>query len=112
MCLESHSRARFALQRRKVVLGHPVAKLAKLGFGSRYNSALFFFFFAAHVLAESSPGTDTPSPHPESVTVTNFHSAVSAFLLSVEGPKSLCFPLCHTDCMEDEEDVPRQEREE
>ena len=45
MCLESHSRARFALQRRKVVLGHPVAKLAKLGFGSRYNSALFFFFF-------------------------------------------------------------------
>ena len=110
MCLESHSRARLALQRRKVASSHPVAKLAKLGFGSRSNSALFFF---AHVLAESSPGTDRhPLPYPESLTVTNFHSAVSAFLLSVQGPKSLCFPLCHMDCVEDEEDVPRQEREE
>ena len=60
MCLESHSRARLALQRRKVASGHPVAKLATLGFGSRSNSALFFLptFWQNQALAP----TDTPFP--------------------------------------------------
>ena len=61
MCLKSHSRARLALQRRKVASSHPVAKLAKLGFGSRSNSALFFFlpmFWQNQALAP----TDTPFP--------------------------------------------------
>lgn len=71
MCLGVTQQGQVCFTKRKVVSGHPVAKLAKLGFGSRSNSALFFFFFfAAHVLAESSPGTDRhPPPHPESLTM-------------------------------------------
>ena len=68
MCLESHSRVRSAFQRSKVVSGHTAATLAKLGFGTRSNSALF----AAHTLAESSPGTDRAPSDP--LAVTNLHS--------------------------------------
>ena len=65
MCLGVTQQGQVCFTKRKVVSGHPVAKLAKLGSGSRSNSALFFFFLLPTFWQNQALAlTDTPLPTP------------------------------------------------